>query len=400
MNICMVAYSFYESDTRILQYTSALIERGDSVDVISLRPKGASSHELFRGARVFRIMGRDVTERKPLQYLFRILEFLFLSMLMLARLHLRRKYDAVHVHSVPDFLVFSALVPKLTGSRIILDIHDILPEFYASKFRIGSDSLLFKSLVLCERVSARFADHVIVANELWRDRLLSRSVRPGKCTAIRNYPDPAIFSRPTNAPKSNGKFRILYPGTLNYHQGLDVALRAFAKIADKIPNAEFCIYGQGSEKDSLIALRDELGLVNRVHIDDFLPVDQIASIMARADLAVVPKRASSTFGNEAASTKIIEFMSLGVPVIVSRTRIDSFYHNDTMVLFVEPENEEALAQAILSLWRDPARRLTLAQQGLRYVERNNWEAKKAEYFQVIDTPQMPDASPLKGEAHA
>src|ERR1019366_7076165 len=106
---------------------------------------------------------------------------------------LTQPYQLVHVHSVPDFLVFAALIPKLCGVPVILDIHDILPEFYSSKFNAPPESLTFKLLLLIERASAGFADHVIIANHLWHERLLSRSVRAAKCTPIRNYPDPQRF---------------------------------------------------------------------------------------------------------------------------------------------------------------------------------------------------------------
>jgi glycosyltransferase involved in cell wall biosynthesis len=379
----MVTYSFYESDTRILQYTRALVERGDSVDVLSLRRDGAPRFEVVDGVRVSRIRQRTVDESGPLDYLGRILLFLFAAATVLARRQFSRRYDVVHVHSVPDFLVFAAIVPKLFGARIVLDIHDILPEFCASKFGAQPASFLFRTALLCEKISAAFADHVIVANELWMERLASRSVRADKCTAIRNYPDPRLFfPRPRVARP--GRFLILYPGSLNRHQGLDVAIRAFAKVASQMPNAEFCIYGDGSEQSALIDLARSLGLDGRVSINPSLPLEQIVEIMAQADLAVVPKRASSTFGNEAASTKIMEFMALGVPVVVSRTRIDSFYHDDSMVRFVEPENTDSLAAAMLQLWRDEALRQRLAANALQYVEANSWMKRKFDYLATLE----------------
>jgi glycosyltransferase involved in cell wall biosynthesis len=70
-------------------------------------------------------------------------------------------------------------------------------------------------------------------------------------------------------------------------------------------------------------------------------------------LGVVPKRADS-FGNEAYSTKIMEFMSLGVPVIVSETKIDRYYFDDSVVRFFQSGNSDALADAMLEVMRGPA----------------------------------------------
>ena len=390
MRVCMVAYSFYESDTRILQYASALAARGDSVDVLSLRREGDPAFEVIDGVHVYRIQARTVDEKSRFDYLFRILRFLFVSAIALTRKHFAKPYQIIHVHSVPDFLVFSAIVPKLQGAHVILDIHDILPELYASKFGVASDSLLFKSLALIEKLSIRFSDHVIIANHLWYERLISRSVSPNKCTVILNYPDPRVFS-PRRKRARDGKFVILYPGSLNYLQGLDIAIRAFARIARQIPAAEFHIYGEGPEKPSLLRLTKELGLSGRVLFCGFRPTAEIAEVMAHSDLGVVPKRASSPFANEAASTKIMEFMSVRVPLIVSRTKIDTFYHDDSMVRFFESENEADLANAILLLWGDPELRERLVAGANGYVEQNTWHIKKQEYLNLVDQLNTPAA---------
>ncbi len=383
MRVCMLAYTFYESDMRIQHYVSALADRGDEVDVIALKRSGYSDHETVGNVKVYRIQSRKVDERGPLSYLFKIVRFLFLSAFVLRRKHLARPYQVIHVHSVPDFLVFAAFFPKLSGARIILDIHDILPEFYASKFKVTDRSPVFRLLKLVEKWSIAFAHHVIIANHLWWERLVSRSVRREKCTPLCNYPDPRYFF-PHAKKRADGKFIMMYPGTLNWHQGVDIAIKAFAKIKDRIPEAEFQIYGEGSETPRLKRLAAELGMNGRVRFSGLLPSDQIANEMATADLAVVPKRASSPFGNEAASTKIMEFMALGVPVVASRTKIDAYYFGDSMVKFFEPENETDLADAILSLKADPELRNRLVSNSLNYVKLNNWEEKKFEYLRLVD----------------
>jgi glycosyltransferase involved in cell wall biosynthesis len=395
----MLSYSFYESDTRILQYTSALVGRGDAVDVIALRRKGAPAFEVLGGVNVYRIQSRTVNEHSWFAHVVRILRFFFLSMCVLARKHCSKHYEVIHVHSVPDFLVFAAIIPKLFGARVILDIHDILPEFYASKFGVNRKSLLFELMLLVEKISIAFADHVIIANHLWQERLLSRSVTANKCTTILNYPDARIF-QPHPKPHRDGKFLIVYPGSLNTHQGVDIAIRAFARVASQMPNAEFHIYGEGPCKPTLVRLVDELGLIGRVTFGDFLPSNEIAEVMARSDLAVVPKRASSAFGNEAASTKIMEFMSLGVPLIVSRTKVDTLYHDDSTMKFFESENESDLADSMLLLWRDPQIRAQLAANASRYVRENNWLEKKQGYLSLLDTMCFPAAArPAKANAN-
>lgn len=399
MRVCMLTYSFYELDARVQQYATALLDQGHEVDVIALRRAGMPRHETLSHLTIHRIQYRVRNERGVASYLLRIGQFLIHAVVVLARAHRARRYQIVHVHSVPDFLVFAAIVPRLLGARIVLDIHDILPEFYASKFHADRQGLLFKVMLRLERLSVKFADYTIVANDLWCARVKGRSGQARNCIAIRNYPDPQRFF-PRHGKESNGSFVILYPGTLNSHQGLDVAIRAFARVQDQIPGAEFQIYGEGPSRPALVKLADQLGLGGKVVFNDPVPADRIADIMAGASLAVVPKRASSPFGNEAASTKIFEFMALGVPLVVSRTRIDSYYLDDSLVRFFESENEEDLAHAIVGLAGSPELRRRLAARGLRYAAEHSWANKKHDYLRLVDSLTCPgNAQPLAA-AHA
>lgn len=384
MRVCMLAYSFYESDMRILRYAKALAERGDVVDVISLRREGALPSEVLNGVNVCRVQGRERNERGWFDYLFRVVRFMIVSGFILARKHLKTPYDVIHVHSVPDFLVFSALVPRLLGAKVILDIHDILPEFFASKFGASRESRIFKLLVVAEYLSVRVSDHVIIANDLWRERLVKRSARPEQCTAIVNYPDSELFHPRKNPSETSETSRITYPGTLNAHQGVDTAVRATALLRDEIPDLAFHIYGEGPSKADLMTLANDLALSKTVFFHEFLPCDKIPEAMALSTLAVVPKRASSEFGNEAMSTKIMEFMSLGVPVIVSRTKVDTYYHDESRVMFFESENPLDLARCIRLLLNDPALRESLISNALVYIQNNNWNSKKHVYLEIVD----------------
>jgi glycosyltransferase involved in cell wall biosynthesis len=384
MKICMISYSFYEADARIKQYANALVERGDTVDVIALRQVGQPVRAVLNGVTVYRIQTRTVNERGPLSYLFRIIRFLIATAIFIASRHRSERYNLVHVHSVPDFLVFAALVPRLYGTPVILDIHDLLPEFYASKFRVRRDSFLFRCLVLVERISIAFADHTIVANHLWCERVAQRCGNPEKCSPIRNYPARRLFN-PSLRTRHNGKFLITYPGSLNWHQGVDVAIRGFAKIKDKMPDAEFHVYGEGPAKQTLIKLADQLGVSDRVIFHGVLPTEEIVRVMANTDLAIEPKRAGSEFGNEALSMKIFEFMAVGVPLVVSRTRIHQYYYEDSLVKYYDDDNEDQLAAGVLFLRDNPSVREKQIANALKYVQANNWDVERNKYLGIIDS---------------
>jgi len=383
MKVCMVAYTFYERDNRVRRYAEALARRGDLVDVVALRNKGQSKVETINGVRLYRIQQRIISEKTQLSYLAKMLLFFLRSAVFLTRAQLNGRYDLIHVHSLPDFEVFAAIFPKLTGSKVILDIHDIVPEFYSSKFKVSKNSLTFKLLVLIERLSIAFADYVIAANHIWEERLHERSVKRDKCSTFLNYPDTQILRRRGRNRKDN-KFVIVYPGSLNFHQGVDIAIRALSLIQNEVPEAEFHIVGVGDQMNFLTSLVDELGLQHRVFLKGPVPFEEIASVIEDADLGVVPKR-NSNFGNEAFSTKILEFMALGVPVIVPNTKIDRYYFNESVVQFFCAEDEKSLADAMRRLIRNPELRQELVKNADEFVKKFTWDAHETNYFNLVDT---------------
>ena len=383
--VCMITHSFYENDNRVTRYAEALAQRGDEVDVVALRRSPElPEQELMSGVQVHRLQTRaGKNERTKLDFLWPLLRFLTTSSLWLRKSHRQKPYDLIHVHNIPDFMVFAAWYPKLKGAQVLLDIHDIVPEFYGSKFGIPNGSFTVRSLKTVERFSARFADHVILANHLWLEKYAARSAPAGKCSVFINNVDSDIFQyRPRT--RKDGRQIIIFPGGLQWHQGIDIAIHAFKKISNQVPNAEFHIYGDGNMKPKLIELVDELGLKDRVRFFEPLRIRQIAEVMADADLGVVPKRADS-FGNEAYSTKIMEFMSVGVPVVISSTKIDRFYFNDSVVKFFESGNVDALASGMLELLNNAPLREAMVKRASEYVTQNSWEVRKSDYLALVDS---------------
>jgi glycosyltransferase involved in cell wall biosynthesis len=114
-----------------------------------------------------------------------------------------------------------------------------------------------------------------------------------------------------------------------------------------------------------------------------MPMEQVAETMASIDLGVVPKR-SDSFGNEAFSTKIMEFMAMGVPVLAADTRIDRYYFNKDLVQFFESGNVEDLAEKIFQLATNSERRRTLVEASSQFIELNNWDVKRHEYLDILD----------------
>jgi glycosyltransferase involved in cell wall biosynthesis len=284
---------------------------------------------------------------------------------------------------VPDFEVFAALIPKLMGTKLILDIHDIVPEFYASKFNSGGNSFFSTLLKIVEKICCAFVDHVIISNHIWGERLIQRSIRKEKCSVILNYPDPFLFKR-TRPKQETGRFIIMYPGTIAWHQGIDIAVRAMNLLRDKTPRIEFHIYGKGPEEPAIAKLISELDLSDNIKLFCGAPMEKIIEKMLDVDLGIVPKRGDN-FGGEAFSTKILEFMAMGVPMLIAETRIDRYYFNDSLVTFFKSGDEKDLSDKILFLVNNPDLRKRLAENALNYIKTCNWDVKKQEYLSLVDS---------------
>ena len=382
LHVCLMGALFYETDNRTMRYAETLRRRGDDVDVICVRRPGQPKSYVLNGVNVFRVQLRRRDEKGRWSYAARLVRFLFSSGWRVTCQHLRRPYDLIHAHSIPDFEVFATLVPKLMGTKVILDIYDVTPEFYASKFGVSRDSLGYRFLLWVEKVSARFADHVISANHLWQTLLTSRSVPARKCTPFINYIDTNLFQRRPRTRNGGGPI-IIYPGVLQWHQGIDIAVRAFRQVKTHCPTAQFHIYGEGPEREKICGLIRDLGITDSAFVKAPVPLAEIPQILANADLGVVAKR-NDVFGNEAYSTKILEYMTQGIPAVVPRTAIDSYYFTDAVVQFFEPGNAEDMAEKMLRALTDGEHREVLVRNALAYVQANSWESKQQEYVGLVD----------------
>jgi glycosyltransferase involved in cell wall biosynthesis len=299
-------------------------------------------------------------------------------------LQLRRPYDVVHVHNIPDFLVSSAWLPKLMGARIILDIHDVVPELYAGKFGQEEHSAGFRLLLLAERLCCGFADRVIISNHLWQAKLITRSVPAEKCTTIMNYPDLEVFRPASTSPREGRPFVLLYPGSLNVHQGLDIAIEAFALVHPQMPGAEFHIYGKGPALEHLIQMAVDKGVADAVKFLDPVGIQKLAAVITSSSAGIVPKR-SDGFGNEAFSTKTLEFMACGVPLIVARTKIDDYYFSEQLVNFFVPGDPNDLARVLLKVYAHPEGQRERVRAAEAFANDLSWQHRYQEYRGLIDS---------------
>jgi glycosyltransferase involved in cell wall biosynthesis len=382
--ILMAAYTNYRRDPRVKREAEALVEAGHRVVFLACRQKDQPNRETVAGVEVIKVptLNRDRTSM-----LVYMLDYaMFYTMISFHLMRHPFRYRLVHINNMPDFLVLATWLPRLLGRPVIHDVHDLMPELYLEKFGSDEKRLMVRGLKLQERWAGKFASAVLTVEERLKDILVSRGIPRDKIHVLMNLPDDRIFAqRPARPPKpADAPFVIVYHGTLARRLGLDIAIEAVARARDEIPRLELRIIGAGEERNPLIELRDRLGLQEVVTFSDgFVPVENIPSMIDDADLGIVPLRISG--GTDIMlPTKLLEYVTIGIPCIVPRTGTISRYFDDSMVQFFEAEDVDSLAGAIVSLYRDPRRRESLAEQATeRFGKSYRWTQHKKVYTSLV-----------------
>ena len=386
MNSCTVAYAFYETDFRVSRYAEAIAGPGAKTHAIALQADGKESVETINGVKLYRIQKRKFDDQGgPFDYLVKMGSFFVKASWLILVNHFRYRYDLIIVHGVPDFLVFTALIPRLLGAKVILDIHDILPEFFCQRFNKPLDSIYARLLRVVEYLSVKFSNFVITGNDLWRDKISKRDHFPfEKTIGLINYPHLKYFAG-LNYQVRNNSLSIIYPGHLSEHHGIDVLVKAMPMVKKAVPFAVLNIYAASwipQYRDLLEQLIKDLNMEGTITIHEPMDIHELVEVYKTTDIGVVPKR-GGFFASEAFSSKILDFMASGIPIVASRTTIDEYYFDDTQIMFFEPDNSDDLARCIIALHNDPARKEALSSAGKRYASENNWETKKRVFLDIV-----------------
>ena len=396
--ICMVAYTNYLSDARPRREAETLARRGDQVDFIALGEGNRPSIEIVQGVRLFRLSQERYRGCRSLSYGLSYLSFACAATLKLIRLFQRERYEIIYVHTMPDILVLVGLIPKLFGATIVLNIHDMMPELYMSKFGIPENHWLIRFLVFQEQFSIRMADRVICVHDPHRDVLCKRGAPKWKITVLPNVPDPLVFGSELSVAKAVTAFRIVYHGTIARRLGVDVAVRAFAKAARHCPDAQFEIYGDGDACDEIDAQIEESGVAERIHFSrKMFRVESIALMIQGASVGIVPNR-RDVATEFMLPVKLLEYAHLGIPVIAPRLMTIQYYFGDDQVAYYEPGDVDALADVIRQLYKDEKKRVDLGLKGKAFAKNFCWDSFKERLYRVIDEELTMTSETADGDA--
>ncbi len=370
-----VVYSHYASDPRTRRQAEALRDAGWEVRVLCLARPGEPEESALDGVRVTTISVPRYRGRSLARYLGSYRRFLGRAFGLLAR-H-PRTYRFVHVHSLPDFAVHVAHPARWAGAGVLLDIHDLVPELFTERF--GAERRALRRVAeWAERVHAAAADHVLTANEQFRERLVARGVPAEKVSVNLNLPDERIFWR-DEPPPAPERPVLAYHGTLVPRYGPDLLLEAAARLLPRFPDLTVRLIGDGDQREELLARAARPDLAGRVYVSpDRVPIDGIPAALGPVSVGMAANRAEG-FTRLVLPTKLLEYLALGVPAVATRTEtLDYYFQPGELALAARAEPEE-LARAAGELLEDPARARAQLLRGREFFRRHAWARERREY---------------------
>ncbi len=381
--VLMIAYTNYRTDPRVIREAEAAAGAGFEVDFIALRRDHDPPVELINGVRVIHLNQLRYRGDGLLRYLASYAEFFVRCFFRTTWLHLKKRYRVVHVNNMPDLFVFCALVPKLAGARLILDIHDPMPNTFASKFRTSDSSLLFRLLLWQERLSAAFVDAVLTVSEPVKEHLLvgQHGIRPERVEVIANFADDELFELQPPTPLG-AKLRMIFHGSILARYGLRQAMHAVAGVRQR-DRLELTIIGEGDFSHELKQLITDLDLGDIVTFDNRMyPLHEIPDRLTGFHLGFVPMEISS-ITQYALPLKLLEYLSIGLPSVTVRNVAVAHYFTDEDCIFYDPNDSQSFARVLNAIADDPKVVIKYQRRAIELRSRFLWSAERMRYAALL-----------------
>ena len=378
----------FPQDLRVRREAFALTSAGYRVTVICPSAKGQTSREIVNGVSVYRYPAPPPAHGL-FSYLWEYAYSMAASFWLSLIVFFRGGFDAIHAHNPPDTFVFIAMFYKMFGKRFVYDHHDLSPEMYVARFR-GGRPMVYRALVLFEKLSCLFANHVIVTNESYKKVAMERGHVPKeRVTVVRNGIElgrAMIPIEPDRGLQQIGKTIIGYVGVLGVQDGVDYLLRALHYLLRDLGRDDFycLIVGFGDALEDLKRLAQELALQDHVHFTGPIFGEKLRQLLAAADICADASPANP-YTERSTMFKMMEYMSLGKPIVAFDLPEHRFTARGAAV-YVTPNDERAFARSLAQLMDDPDRRMALgATGGSRIKTQLAWEYSIPNLLSVYKT---------------
>ncbi len=311
--------------------------------------------------------------RKP-GALAKLLEYAWFSFWAVFRVLFQRRVQVCIVMSNPPLLALPiALIGRIKRFATVYDLQDLFPDSAAAAGLVSHTSILYRFLRKLEHWTYAAASLNVAICESYKRHILEVTPR-AKVEIVPNWVDTDIMrSVPgednvfRKSAALDGKFVVLYAGTVGFLQDISTLLRAAALLAD-FRDILFVIVGEGPQKEGAVREARRLGLRNCVFYD-FQPDELIPHVYSAGDVGAIPMRPRS----DPMPSKTWNYMACGCPVIAA-VDLDSelaMRLQETEAGIVVPcGDESAMSQAIINLYKNPVRREIMGRKAYEYVISN------------------------------
>ncbi len=384
--VCHLLYEEYPRDPRVRRYVNALNEKDEKCIVVCSKKKNDTYFENINGNMIYRL---PVSKKRGSFFLTLIeyLLFAWISSVLLLYLQLRYRFKVVHVHTLPDFLIFAALWNKIFGAKLILDLHEIFPELYMARTGAAYDSFKVKLLKFAEKYSIKLADKVITIHDNAKDIFIKRNkLSEEKISVVMNSVDPREFPHPA-APTEN-EFVIIYNGTIVKLLNLTMIVEALAKLKNELPENDFSkivfrLYGDGPALDEIQAAAKARGVTDKVQYMGYLqPADMRREVLKTSVLILPPIK--NIYSDLFYTIKLIETIYLRIPVIATRLNTYLRYYSEDSLFYFNSGNTAELAERIKEVFynKEMVKNKTLSARA--DYDRLSWEIMRNRYLKIME----------------
>ena len=381
---------------RAYEFSKRWVQMGHTVSVvcgIPNHPVGvvypgyaskALHHEVIDGIDVYRTWVFVTPNARKVRRSVNYLSFGFSAAIASERI---RDVD-VCIATTPQFFsgVSGTFVKKLKRIPLVLEVRDLWPDAIEA-VRIDANQSFLNFLRRIEKYMYATADRIVIVSPAYEDILTRKGVPSGKIHVIPNGVSADLFDRrPKDRRHFNGqmrdKFLVAYIGTHGLAHGLETMIDA-ADTLKNDPGVQFILVGEGASKNDLIQYAN--GLPNVLFVDR-QSRETIAEMLNEIDLSLVMLRKADLF-TKVIPSKMFEIMGTGKPIILGVEGVARRIVEDAQAgVAIEPQNTQALVQAIAEFRRDASLRASCGNNAYQYVrEHYNLDTLAEKYAGILQS---------------
>lgn len=380
----IITYSYFSKDSRVQRYSESLKKYGFQVNVFSL-------YEIFHVPSSYSFFMFPIKRRRLgiLWYFIEYFLFLLFCFFYLTLNSFRKRYRIIHVFNMPDFIVLAAMIPKLLGAKIILEIRDRSSNLFQTKFSVDKNHPLMILLSLLERSSIFFVDKILTANPIFKTILTQKyPLIKNKIEVIYECADQKIFfPKKQDFIYKKRIINLLYFGTIEERFAIEEIVKSFALVVKKNPRCRLLLIPKISEEgkyfDSICNIIKKCNLNSYVKVLSPLPLYKMAKEVQKADIGFVLVK-KDPYTDIIHRTKLYEFIACKIPVIATKTKLLTRFFSKEQLVYINDNSLQELSNAILKLSLHTEYRRKLTESAFLYYEKYNWKNEEKKYFQILN----------------